>query len=537
MSYSLSRRRLLQWSGAVAAPALLAPLPRWAQGAAPGMRLGPATPFSFDVLTARAEALAEARYRPPYRPVPDLVRQIDYDAHGKIRFDPALALFGPGSAGHHSVYPATFFHLGRYFGTSVKMHALADGAAREILYSPDYFEMPAASVARRLPPDSGFAGFRLQEAVVADGKPDGWWRTHDWVAFLGASYFRAIGALAQYGLSARGIAVDVAAAAPEEFPDFTEFYIAPAAAPEDPVEVFALLDGPSVTGAYRFALTRGTGVVMEVEKHLFLRRDVERLGLAPLTSMYWFSEGSRPYRVDWRPEVHDSDGLALWTGAGERLWRPLNNPERVITSTFVDDSPRGFGLLQRDRAFAHYLDGVHYERRPSLWVEPLEPWGAGAVQLVEIPTDDEIHDNVVAFWVPREPARAGNRYRLRYRLHWLADEPYPSALARVAATRIGRGGEPGRPRPPGLVKFVVEFEGGRLGALEAAPEPRITASRGEIARAFCEPVPGTPRWRAVFDLATEGEAAVELRLYLTQAQTALSETWLYQFRPASGTPS
>ena len=535
MPRHLSRRRLLQWAGAgAAAPALLGPLERWAQGSPGGLRFGPARPFSFEALTARAEEMARQSYQPPHRPAPEVVEQIDYEAHGKIRFDPERALYGPGGGGTQSDYPVTFFHLGQFFGNPVKMHALEDGVAREVLYSPDYFEMPADSIARRLPENSGFAGFRLQESTVR-----GDWRAHDWAAFLGASYFRAIGALEQYGLSARGIALDVAASVPEEFPDFTEFYIAPATG-EAPVEVYALLDGPSVAGAYRFTLTRRAGVVMEVEKILFLRRAVERFGLAPLTSMYWYSEGSRPYRMDWRPEIHDSDGLALWTGSGERVWRPLNNPERVTASAFLDDNPRGFGLLQRDRNFEHYLDGVRYDRRPSLWVEPLEPWGAGAVQLVEIPTDDEIHDNIVAFWVPRDAAEPGSRYRLRYRLHWQADEPYPAAdSARVVATRIGRGGQPGKPRPPGLTKFVIEFEGGRLGKLpdKQEPEPKVTTSRGTISRVFAEPVPATERWRAVFDLAAEGDEPVELRLYLALASEPLSETWLYQYRPAAGVRS
>ncbi|MEQ8355971.1 MAG: glucan biosynthesis protein D [Kiloniellaceae bacterium] len=537
MPSSFSRRHLLRSTAAgLAVPALLGPWASFAQSPPEGLQFGAAKPFSYEDLVARARRAAAADYVPPYRPAPEVVQQIDYEAHGKIRFDPDHALFGPGTGGTVSSYPATFFHLGQFFGKAIKMHALENGPsgrrAREILYSPGYFDMPADSVARELPKDSGFAGFRLQEATTRSD-----WRTHDWVAFLGASYFRAIGALEQYGLSARGIAVDVAASGPEEFPDFTEFYIAPAAEADAPVEVFALLDGPSVTGAYHFSLTRGEGVVMEVEKHLFLRKTVQRLGLAPLTSMYWFAEGNRPYRMDWRPEIHDSDGLALWSGSGERLWRPLNNPERVTTSSFVDENPRGFGLLQRDRDFDHYLDGVRYERRPSLWVEPLEPWGPGAVQLVEIPTDDEIHDNIVAFWVPRDPAEAGDSYRLRYRLHWLADEPYPAGtIARVAATRIGRGGQPGKPRPAGQIKFVIEFAGGPLPGLpeNSAPEPVVTASLGELSRVSAEPVPGTKRWRAIFDLSVEGDAPAELRLYLADGKTPLSETWLYQYRPAAG---
>lgn len=190
---------------------------------------------------------------------------------------------------------------------------------------------------------------------------------------------------------------------------------------------------------------------MDSEAVLFVRREIERLGVAPLTSMFWFAENNRHLATDWRPEIHDSDGLALWTGAGERIWRPLNNPQVPRTSAFSDDNPKGFGLMQRDRAFANYQDdGVFYDRRPSLWVEPLAPWGKGSVQLVELPTDDEIHDNIVAFWVPAEPVRAGARLAYRYRLHWRADEPYPAPqLARTISTRIGRGGIPGQPRPEG----------------------------------------------------------------------------------------
>ncbi|WP_193369110.1 glucan biosynthesis protein [Pelagibius marinus] len=545
MPRPFSRRRLLELASLGAAvgaagPALLGPLESWAQGG--GLHFGPARPFSFEALTQRARETAGRAYQPPYRPAPQVVEQIDYEAHGKIRFDPDRALYGPESGGPKSAYPATFFHLGRFFGKSVKMHALASGPggmeAREILYSPDYFEMPADSIARRLPEDSGFAGFRLQESIGRDaGKSQDWWRSHDWIAFLGASYFRAIGELEQYGLSARGVVVNPTLSGPEEFPDFTEFYIAPAEKAGDPVAVYALLDGPSLAGAYRFSLTRGAGVIMEVEKHLFLRRDVARLGLAPLTSMYFYSEGDRPARMDWRPEIHDSDGLALWTGGGERLWRSLNNPEQVTLSSFFDDNPRGFGLLQRDRDFDHYLDGVHYERRSSLWVEPLGDWGPGSVQLLEIPTDDEIHDNIVACWVAQAAAKAGDSRHLTYRLHWLAEEPYPARdFARVTATRLGRGGQPGKPRPPGLTKFVVDFEGGRLPGLngKSEPEPVVTASRGEVSRVFAEPVPGTKAWRAVFDLAVEGEEPVELRMYLALGKEPLSETWLYQFRPARG---
>jgi glucans biosynthesis protein len=527
MIQRLGRRSLL---GATAAlvlarlPAALAQSQETSTEGA-GLRLGPRQPFAFEALIARAAELAKATYTAPPQPKPALVQQLDYEAHGKIRFRPDHALHADGPG----IYPATFFHLGRYFPKSVRMFTVSNGNAAEILYSPGYFEMPEDSVARGLPEDAGFAGFRLHEARTRDD-----WKTQDWIAFLGASYFRAIGALGQYGLSARGVAIDTATAKPEEFPDFVEFYIAPALRPKEPVRVYALLDGPSITGAFGFEIRRGAGVVMDIESRLFARRNIERLGIAPLTSMFWFAEYNRGYRVDWRPEVHDSDGLALWSGSGERIWRPLNNPRQTVTSSFLDESPRGFGLLQRDRELEHYLDGVNYHRRPSLWVEPLGHWGRGAVQLIEIPTDDEIHDNIVAFWAPEAPVRAGSSYDYRYRLHWLADEPYPApGAARVVATRLGRGGEPGKPRPEGVRKFVVEFAGGPLETLtnEAKVDPVLTTSRGAISYVFAERVPGTPRWRAQFDLRASGSEPVELRGFLRSGQQTLSETWAYQYRP------
>jgi glucans biosynthesis protein len=517
------RRRQIVHGGLAALGLALAPAPSPAHAA--GVRFGPARPFTFDALKDRARALAATAHVPPPRPAPAITARIDYATHGQIKFDTGSALWaeGPGE------YPVTFFHLGALFPKSVKMHAVSGREAREILYREDYFDMPGDSVARGLPPDAGFAGFRFQES--RHGGLD--WRRNDWVAFLGASYFRAIGPLHQYGLSARGIAVNAAHSGPEEFPDFTEFYLHEADGGER--MVCALLDGPSVCGAYRFRMHRTEAVVMDVECAIFLRRDIARLGIAPLTSMYWFSETAKPAAVDWRPEVHDSDGLSAWNGAGERIWRPLNNPGRVMVSSFADEDPRGFGLCQRDRNFDHYLDGVRYERRPTLWVEPLSPFGRGSVQLIENPTDDEIHDNVNAMWVPAAPAKAGQSLEYRYRLHWVADEPVPAPLARCVATRMGNGGMPGLERPRGVRKFMVEFLGGPLAGLAfgVKPEAVLSASRGRFSYVFTEAVPDDVpgHWRAQFDFTVQGTEPVEMRLFLRSGGQALSETWAYQYHP------
>ena len=505
--------------GAVGAPAAEAQTSAALKFSAPA-------PFSFEALQEEAWRLIKEPYRPPAVPDPQITSKIDYEAWGKITYNTDYALY----AADKERFPVEFFHLGMFFKKAVRIHKVDGGEAREILYDPAYFNMPEDSIAHQLSPGAGFAGFRLQESK--NGQLD--WKKNDWVAFLGASYFRAIGELRQYGMSARGIALDTwVADRSEEFPDFSHIYIGPET--EDGVVLHALLEGPYIVGAYRFLMTRGKGVVMDIDCKLFLRGDFVRFGIAPLTSMYWFSETRKPTAIDWRPEVHDSDGLSMWTGAGERLWRPLNNPQRVMASAFGDNNPKGFGLMQRDRNYDHYLDNVFYDRRPSVWIEPKGDWGKGAIQLIEIPTDDEIHDNIVVAWVPEKPAVPGAEFDFSYRLHWLADEPYPTPLARCVATRLGNGGQPGKPRPKGVRKFMVEFLGGPLEKLPfgVKPEPVLWASRGTFSYIFTEAVFDgvTGHWRAQFDLTVEGSDPVEMRLFLKNGDAVLSENWLYQYHP------
>lgn len=524
MSTNPSRRDVVSAAAAASLAGLLG-LSR-AAVAAP-LKFGPARPFSFAWLADRARAAADAPYVPPRKPVPDIVEQIGYEQHGKMKFRADHALFADTSA----PYPVTFFPVGKYFPKTVKMHAVEAGKASEVLYEPEYFDMPADSPAARLPEDTGFAGFQLREAK---SRPD--WRSKDWAAFLGASYFRAIGSLGEYGLSARGIAIDTATPRPEEFPDFTEFYIEPAVAEGRPVKVYALLDGPSISGAYEFTLHRADGVVIDVEARLFARKDIAQLGVCPMTSMYWFSNYDKSYQLEWRNGAHDSDGLALWTGAGERIWRPLVNPPGPSTSAFVDENPRGFGLMQRDRDPEHFLDRwLNYERRPSLWIEPQGNWGRGAFHLVEFPTDHEDFDNIGCFWVPSEPVKAGQNLVYRYRMHWNADEPNPPAsIARPITTRIGRGGFPNtRSNPPEIKRLVIEFAGGTLANFpkDRKPEAVITPSRGEISAIFLETTTWNKAWRMQFDIKAAGPEPVDIRAYLRDGDKALTETWLFKLHP------
>ena len=497
---------------------LVAAAPAGIVGAQRGPVFGPPQPFSFERLSRLAKARASETYKPPSAPAADLLNRIDFDAVQKIRFRPEFALW----RGVASRLPVSFFHLNKYAVEPVKIHALAGGMAREILYGSQYFDYGGTGLDTKLPTDAGFSGFRVMNGQTSPV---------DWLAFQGASYFRSSGSEDQYGASARGIAINTALSTTEEFPRFSHFWLEEQG---QTVIIYALLDGPSITGAYRFDAVKGDSVVMQVHAELFARADIARLGIAPLTSMYWYGENARASSPDWRPEIHDSDGLALWTGTGERIWRPLNDPRTLQTNSFADKSPKGFGLMQRDRSFDNYQDdGAFYNKRPGIWVEPRGDWGEGAVQLIEIPTDDETHDNIVAYWQPKSSVSAGDSFKLDYKLYWQDREPTRNdAQARIVATRRGRGGIPGvTPPPAGKQKFVIDFEGGPLAQMEARYDvtPVVTTSRGKIENAYVIKVVGTDRWRAFFDLAVDGTAPVNLRCFLRLDGKALSETWLYQY--------
>jgi len=482
-----------------------------------GTLRGEPQPFSYEGLIDVARASAAQPYRDTEIRAADTLEKIDYDAHWKIRFRKEETVeVAPG-------FPLQFFHMGRYFKQPVKLNEVKDGSSREILYSEDYFDVPEDSPARELPSDIGFAGFRVM-------RPD---LKTDWISFLGAAYFRTDGQSRQYGQSARGLALDTGMAKPEEFPRFTEFWFETAGSEDGILTVYALMDSPSVTGAYRMKMNNeeGEGQIIDVDSHLFFRKPVERLGIAPLTSMYWYSETNRSKGLDWRPEVHDTDGLAIVSGTGENIWRPLNNPSGIRTSTFQADNVRGFGLAQRDRNFENYEDdGVFYNKRPSVWIEPTEPFGEGAVQLVEIPTDDEIYDNIVAYFLPKSLPHAGEERHFAYRMTWRDQHPLPDAASRVTATHVGQGGVPGQPRPDDQIKVVIDFAGKTLDGKtrEDGVEPVVELSDGEPVNAFVLPVVGTDRWRLIFDAKVDGQAPIEARAYLKTEKDVLTETWLGQ---------
>jgi glucans biosynthesis protein len=496
----------------------------WTETFAALKPLGRPQPFDFAALKGQARALSAAPYVARPDRLPASVAALDWDQYQSMQFRSDHALW----ADQDARFRAKFFHLGLFFKKPVRMYEVASGQAQELAYDPAMFDYGQSGLkAGALPADLGFAGFRLNFHTDP---------VRDAAAFLGASYFRAVGSEWQYGQSARGLAIDTGMDRPEEFPDFVSYYLERPAPGSNTLVVYALLDSPSVSGAYRFAITPGDTQVMDIDAALYPRKVIERLGIAPCTSMFQHGENDHRMANDWRSEIHDTDGLAMWRGNGEWVWRPLTNPPNLQFNAFTDKSPRGFGLVQRDRNFDHYQDdGVFYDRRPSLWVEPKSDWGEGSIQLVEIPTNDETFDNIVAFWNPDRKPQPGQEWLVGYRLYWGAQPPARSALAHCVATRTGLGGVVGKPRTYFSWRFAVDFTGGELSRLgrDAKVEAVITASRGKVEITSARPLEAIDGWRAMFDLKPEDAStqAITLRLFLRHEGKPLTETWLYQYVP------
>jgi glucans biosynthesis protein len=527
----MQRRELLKNAAALAAFAPISALLTSPSAEAAGLKkLGEPQAFDYAWLKGKARELARAAYVAPTTKLPEPIANLNWDQWQSIQFKPEHSLW----ADDKLRFQARFFHLGFTIKSPVRMYEITDGKAQELAYDGDMFDYGRSGVHRgELPKNLGFAGFRLNFHTD-------WVR--DMAAFQGASYFRAVSSSLQYGMSARGLAVDCGQPYPEEFPNFIAYWLEKPQKDSSQVTIYALLDSPSVAGAYRFILTPGDSFVMDIDAALYPRKTIERLGIAPGTSMYFYGENDRRIANDWRPEVHDTDGLQMWTGGGEWIWRPLVNPAGVRVNSYFDESPRGFGLLQRDRQFDHYQDdGVFYDKRPSLWVEPKGKWGKGSVMLVEIPTPDETFDNIVAFWNPLDKPQPGQELLFGYKLFWCSKPPSAPAAATVRATRTGLGGVIGQKRKYFSWRFAVDFAGGDFALLgdRAKVEPMIEASRGQVEITSARPLyqvngETISGWRAMFDLRPDDSSEpINIRMYLSCDGQPLTETWLYQWTPPS----
>jgi glucans biosynthesis protein len=446
---------------------------------------------------------------------------LNYDQLRDIRFRTDKSLWRQEGL----PFQVQFFHPGFIFNKTVTVNAIDDRKVSLVPFSKDLFDYGKNNITQPIPENIGFSGFRIHYPL---NKPD---YLDELAVFQGASYFRMLAVGQQYGISARGLALNCAEPVPEEFPVFEEFWLEQPKRLDQQLTLYSLMNSKSVTGAFRFIIHPGTTTMAEVKATLYIRKPVKTFGIAPLTSMFWYGENSGTTYGDFRPEVHDSDGLLMQTGTGEWIWRPLCAEKHLRISAFMDRSPKGFGVLQRDRKFSSYEDlEAFYHIRPSVWIEPVGDWGPGHVRLVELPTPDETNDNIVAFWVSEKKLEAGDVVNLEYKMYWFMDEPRFSPAGRVLSTRIGN-----IPQAPNQRKIVIDFQGEKLAQLppqigvEAVP---TVGSGASLVSCIVQKNAVDQNWRAVLCINVQNKKnPIELRCFLKDGNNILTETWTYQLTP------
>lgn len=514
----LDRRTALLGGGALAAVtglsqwalSLAGSLPAQAQQAAEEE----AKPFAADHVRKLAEQIAASEFVRPVIEASEPFNNLTFEQYRDIRLRPDQAIWR-GQGLDFEVQPLP---LGWLYNIPVALWIVEGGKMRSLSADSRMFSFGNSIDKTPEAAPFGFSGLRVAGYL---NRAD---QLEDFVSFQGASYFKGAGRGQYYGLAARGLAVNTAQAAGEEFPIFRAFWVEKPKASAGAVKIYALLDSPSVAGAYEFLLRPGDSTIMDVEATLYPRRQMTHVGIAPLTSMFLRGSANQRIGEDYRDSVHNSEGLAISNGRGERLWRPLTNPKKLQTSAFMDKSPKGFGLMQRDRSFATYQDlSARFERRPSLWVEPAAPWGDGFVELIEIPTDEEIHDNIVVYWKPRVPLEPGTAVSFAYRLYWGNGAPVAAAGAYVAKTFVSPT------RKADTVRFVVDFAGPTARDLREMPTAEVSVSSGAMSGLVVQRNPDIAGVRVMFDLATGGTEVIEMRLGLKISEQQISESWLYRW--------
>lgn len=470
--------------------------------------------FDFGDVREKARLLAQQPFADPPQ-VNKAAAALDYDQYRRIQ-NTQTSMIWPAPDEPFRILPDPRGYL---FTLAIALNLIEDGAVKARPYSPADFDFEDLPLAGEVKSALGFAGFRVLTVLNEAGKFD------ELVSFKGASFFRALGEGTVYGASARGLAIGTASPDGEEFPHFSEFWLVKPDAGADAITLYALMDGISVTGAFEFRISGGPETRTDVTATFFPRRALSSVGVAPLTSMYFFSPHDlRKQTDDFRPAVHDSEGLMIDMANGEWVWRPLVNPQALQISVLATEAPRGFGLIQRKRALDGYSDAeADYHRRPNVWIEPSSDWGAGQLSLVEIPTANEYNDNVVVFWRPAETWQPGRSYDVSYSMRWSLKPPAGMTVVPVAETRSGKTPDKRRQL------FVIDFQSADE-ALMGGAEASISTSAGTIHNPIIKRNPETGKTRLTFELDAENASVAELRAQLTQGGTPVSETWLYRWR-------
>lgn len=499
----------------IASLAALAAGPGFAEGAGePGLQTKPGIPFAPEDVIALARELSKADYRQRPR-IPEAWTSISYEDYQSIWFDGRNALWAKEDA---TPLRLDVFAPGLYFPHPIDIAIVENGEARDLRFDLGVFDTTDKFPSLPIDDTLGYSGLRLRSELEEPGT------FQEFAVFQGASYFRAIGTGNIYGLSARGLAIETADPQGEEFPKFRSFWLEKPAPGTDTFVLHALLDSPSCTGAYRFEITPGKALTMDVAAHVFPRRDIDNIGIAPLTSMFQYDQTNRHRFTDFRPAVHDSDGLLIKNGAGETIWRPLANPTNLQISAFVDSNPKGFGLMQRARSYGDFADlEALYHRRPGVWIEPKGDWGRGSISLIEIPTPSEIFDNIVCYWRPADGAARGSENTFEYRLTWSDEVDYGDGLI-VLNTMIGSAFE-----NDGTIVLIDFAAGAEVPEDLSEVDIVVQSSAGEVSSGVLQRNPETGGPRLAFKFHTDEETLIEFRAQLRLNNAPLSEVWLYRW--------
>lgn len=516
----LKRRDVLKMSARGAAVWLAAGGDGLAQEAARESSREGAAPFDPQSLVEMARTLVKRPYRAPSADLPEAFANLSFEAYVGIRNKPAHIVWLNENAG----YAIELLHRGFIFSAPMQIGVVESGQARRIAYDAAAFDFGATK-----PPaeskDIGFSGFRVLRTREGEA-------ASEVAIFQGASFFRALAKGQNYGVAARGLSVRTADPKGEEFPVFRGVWIEQPTLGDNMLIIHALLDSESLAGVYRFTLRADDACIIDTEATIFMRAAVDNIGLATMAGTYVTGPLDRRRSDDVRPAVFDVAGLQMLNGRGEWLWRPISNRETLQISAFVDENPRGFGFLQRDRDFNRFLDDdVHWERRPSLWIVPLGDWGPGTLTLVEIPSDSEINRNIVAYWRPRAGLLAGAEASFAYRQFWCWSPPERPPSATALHARSGR--QPGATAGARRRRFIVEFSGDVFGDAQRNQEiaANLAVSQGSVSMPRIFVSSERKNCRVLFDLEAGGEPSSELRLFLEAAGKPISETWLYRWTP------
>lgn len=491
---------------------------------------------NLDYVAKLALARAQAPFHSPRADLPKVLASLNYDQYREIRFRRDHALW----AADNLPFRVEFFHPGYLYQEPVHINEFTATHVQPIRFMQSFFDYGDLDIADKIPAKTGYAGFRILYPLNQPGQMD------ELGAFLGASYFRLLGKNLRYGESARGLALDCGEGdRPEEFPVFTDWWLGKPSPGDSDLRLYAILDSVSCAGAYEFLIHPGVTTTASIHAVLFFRptnlvaavnpnrKPVKTIGLAPLTSMFWFGKNTERKFDDYRTEVHDSDGLLVHMGNGEVFWRPLDNPPAMRHQIFRADSIKGFGLLQRERNFSAYQDMFNlYHEVPSVWVEPLGDWGEGSLHLVELSTTYEGLDNIVAFWDPQQKPEPLQPFRFAYTLYWEGrDADLQRSENRCVATRVGLDDPNASTR-----KFVLDFKGPKLDAIPAGQPPTAIANCSGGARITDNYVVWNPflkTWRVILKMQPPAgsPAPVDLRCTLQSGSNVVSETWVYQWSP------